>query len=180
MASGVEWVIVFSCLTTANPTCIRLDNKQWPPLFECLGFFKTEEECTEKAKSLVEIYLDEDHILVEYYCLPAPSKYNPRRHQTSTAAWFGYSPDGSAPGEETRMRHKPAHAPARAKPIQSASHATMRPDNPAPTSAPPTYGTNGTCSPLPMRSSRRLAEGGLPWCGGKSGEPKLTDLGRNI
>ena len=72
----------------------------------------------------------------------------------------------SAPGEGTRMRHKPAHAPARAKPTQSAPHAI----NPAPTSASPTSWGNGTCSPLPrfgkVEQARRLAEGGLPWCGG--------------
>ena len=56
----------------------------------------------------------------------------------------------SAPGEGTRMRHKPAHAPASATPTQSAPHATMRPGTPEPTPAPPSnapYGSSGTCSP---------------------------------
>ena len=77
-------------------------------------------------------------------CIKIDNIQWPSSYETS----ISYSPDGSAPGEGTRMRHKPAHAPASATPTQSAPHATMRPGNPAPTSAPP--------SNAPVRVGRYL------------------------
>ena len=77
---------------------------------------------------------------------------------------YGYPSNGSASGEGTRIRHKPARASARAKPTQSAP-----PRNPTSTSVPPSnasYGSGATCSPVPSFGPRRLSQGRLPWCGG--------------
>jgi hypothetical protein len=71
--------------------------------------------------------------------------------------------------------HKSPHALSRAKLTQSATHATIPRTNPEDTpkyqsNSAPLYGSGGTCSPLPrfgkVEQARRLAEGGLPWCGG--------------
>jgi hypothetical protein len=62
-----------------------------------------------------------------------------------------------------------AHAPARAKPTQSAPHATMRP-NPEDTPGYQSYlaAGNGTCSPVVSGhfGPERQRSGVLPYCGG--------------